>query len=211
MIKIEKAEVAGIEPALRAMRNPLDSWDKSDSGIRYTGIDETPEFHVGEADMELALRLVRAGTDHSKFMRMIVVYCDVTAPLYWWKEADTYRAGVEKNSCSTMHTLHKYEITRDMFSLDSDSAADTAIIGALEYLRKQYLQTQDRGVWRHMVQLLPESFNQKRTMMISYAALRAMYRARRHHKLLEWRNFCAWIETLPYSRLITEGICDDYN
>lgn len=210
MIKIEKVEVAGLEPALRAMRNPLDSWEKSDSGIRYEGIDETPKFHVGEADMELALRLVRSGTDHSKFMRMIVVYCDVTAPLYWWKEADTYRAGVEKNSCSTMHTLHKYEITRDMFSFDGESAAETGVVGALEYLRQQYLKTQDLDLWRRMVQLLPESFNQKRTMMMSYAALRAMFRARRHHKLLEWRQFCDWIRTLPYSRLITEGISDDY-
>ena len=206
MIKVENVQMWGIEHAVRAIRNPMSSWDKSDSGIFYEGIDEKPVFRIGKDDMELALKLVRAGTDHSKFMRMIVVYCDVTAPLYWWKEADTYRAGVEKNSCSTMHTLHKYEITRAMFSFDDYGDAEESVIRELENMRRQYLKTQDPEIWRDMVQLLPCSFNQKRTMMLSYAALRNIYRARRGHKLTEWRQFCRWIQTLPNANLITEGI-----
>lgn len=208
MIYIDRVEVTGTGTAIRAMRNPLNSWAQSDSKcINYAG------YTIGEADMQLALKLVRSGTDHSKFARMIVVYADITAPLYWWKEADTYRMGVEKNSCSTMHTLHKKEITLDDFSTD-DMPDDTrsvmqSTVDKLEELRKRYLKTHDKAVWRAMIQLMPESYMQMRTCMISYAALRNMYRSRRCHKLSEWQRFCRWIESLPNSRLITEGINDN--
>lgn len=207
MIKIENVVVNNIESAVRGMRNPHESWSRSDSRTVYSGIDEQEHYEVGAADKTLMLSLVGAGTDHSKFMRFITVCCDVTAPLYWWKEFDTYRFGVEKNSCSTMHTLHKRDLTLDDFSTDgmTDFAAAEleSIIRTLNGLRGRYEESQNSEHWRSMVQLLPSCYNQRRTVMMSYQALRNMYRARKHHKLTEWRQFCGWIETLPVHELFT--------
>lgn len=203
MIKIEHTEVYGWGPAIRGMRNPKNSWDKSDSGP-----------FVGDNDLALMKALAKAGTDHGKFMRMIVVYCDITAPLYWYKEMDTYRMGVEKNSCSTMHKIHAKELTLEDFSHEHLRVAAknvlTNTIKALNAERAGFIGEGleplkgDKQCWYSMIQLLPSSYNQRRTYMFSYAALRNMYHARKNHKLDEWREFCEWVETLPYSSLITD-------
>ena len=197
MIKIECVGVQGWESALRGMRNPLNSWDKADTG--YCG-DFNPE--IGENDLSLMKRLSSAGTDHAKYERFIDVTCDITAPLYFFKELDTYRAGVEKNSCSTMHKIHANEFTLDDFSHEHlvgarlDCLLNT--IDNLNEARIAFLETNDKGYWWQMIQLLPSSYNQKRTYKISYQALKNMYYARRNHKLDEWHTFCEWAETLPY-------------
>ena len=209
MIKIERTEVVGWDAAIRGMRNPLNSWDKSDSMISMG------DTFVGENDLGLMQRLVKAGSDHSKFMRMLVVYCDITAPLYWWKEYDTYKVGTVANSCSTMHKIHEKEFTRDDFSwehlFDDDRGANgfyldalDGVIGVLNDARTQYRHTKDKRYWWQMIQLLPTSYNQKRTVELNYAVLRNMYHSRKNHKLNEWVDFCAWVETLPYSE---ELIC----
>ena len=231
MIHIEKQEVVGWEHAIRGMRNPLNSWDKSDSCWGCPGdvtcecIPYCKEWHyeIGINDMELMMKLRNAGTDHRKFMRMIIVYCDITAPLYWWKEFDTYRQGVEKNSCSTMHKIHSKRFTLEDFSHEKlvDEPLTEIMPGVpktlnlqstfmLEWIstvlntaRDMYLDTKDRRYWDTMIQLLPTSYNQKRTVMMSYEALANMYHARKNHKLDEWRKMCEWMETLPYSCLIT--------
>lgn len=197
MIKIECVGVQGWESALRGMRNPLNSWDKADTV--YCG-DFNPE--IGENDLSLMKRLSSAGTDHAKYERFIDVTCDITAPLYFFKELDTYRAGVEKNSCSTMHKIHAKEFTLDDFSHEHlvgarlDCLLNT--IDNLNEARIAFLETNDKGYWWQMIQLLPSSYNQKRTYKISYQALKNMYYARRNHKLDEWHTFCEWAETLPY-------------
>ena len=211
MIKIENVEIFGWEAAIRGMRNPKNSWDKSDSRYKlyYAKDNESPsEYYdvmIGPNDLKLMTTLANAGTDHGKFLRMITVFADVNAPLYWWKEADTYRMGVEKNSCSTMHKIHAKEFTMDDFSYEHNIYYGNLghTIDALNHAREQYLLTKDKKYWYSMIQTLPCSYNQKRTCMISYAALRNMYNARRFHKLDEWRDFCDWIKTLPYSELIT--------
>ena len=208
MIKIEKTEVVGWEHAIRGMRNPMNSWAKSDSELYGGG------YCVGPNDLDLMKRLVRAGTDHRKFMRMIVVYCDITAPLYWWKEFDTYKVGTVANSCSTMHTIHKKEFTLDDFSyehiLDKTFTGEVipmvlleATIKCLNENRAHYLSTKDKKYWWQMIQLLPSSYNQKRTVMLNYEVLANMYKSRKNHKLDEWREFCEWMKELPYSELIT--------
>lgn len=208
MIKIEKTEVVGWEHAIRGMRNPLNSWDKSDSELYGGG------YCVGPNDLDLMKRLVRAGTDHRKFMRMITVYLDITAPLYWWKEFDTYKVGTVANSCSTMHKIHAKEFTLEDFSyehvLDETFTGEVipmvlleATIKCLNENRAHYLSTKDKKYWWQMIQLLPSSYNQKRTVMLNYEVLANMYRSRKNHRLDEWREFCEWIETLPYSELIT--------
>ena len=235
MIKFEDTEVVGWEHAIRGMRNPLGSWEKSDSDWNYDCIEDPDnfyeyktkdEFEVGPNDLNLMMRLRNAGTDHRKFMRMIAVYVDITAPLYWWKEFDTYKVGTVANSCSTMHTIHKKEFTPDDFShehLDGDGqypfmiqlggdARDTVTINAVQYLmsliellnqyREKYLKTKDKFYWWQMIQLLPTSYNQKRTVMLNYEVLANVYASRRDHKLDEWHKFCDWIKTLPYSELI---------
>ena len=212
-IKIENTEVVGWNAALRGMRNPYNSWGKADSYWTHIEDPETLEtapfqFFVGEADKDLARRLVKAGTDHSKFMRMIVVYADITAPLYWFKEYDTYKVGTVANSCSTMHKIYSKEFTLDDFSIEhllDPEGLFADIITDLNSWRKDYLRTRtkDKEFWWQMIQLLPSSYNQRRTVMLNYAVLRNMYHARRDHKLDEWRDFCKWIETLPYSDLIT--------
>lgn len=202
VIKIENADVFGWEATIRGMRNPLNSWDKSDSYFTDHGVS------VGENDLNLMKRLIKAGSDHSKFMRMICVTVDLTAPLYWWKEYDTYKVGTVANSCSTMHKLTAKEFTMEDFSFEdcdkwTKDVVCSCIINALNMNRNKYLETGDKEVWRQLVQLLPSSYNQKRTVQFNYAVLKNIYHSRRHHKLTEWHTFCEWIESLPYSELIT--------
>lgn len=238
MITFEHAEVVGWEAAIRGMRNPMNSWERSDSqlcksmdgfedchvGVHGScprgdeGYFKEDIFCVGKNDFELMQRLARAGTDHRKFMRMIVVYVDVTAPLYWWKEMETYKVGTVSNSCSTMHSIHKKPFNAYDFScedlLTSNKLPDVFrakspvqvlfdTIDTLNACRKMYLETGDKTWWRQMIQLLPDSYNQRRTLMLNYEVLANIYRARRNHKLTEWMEFCRWIESLPYSELIT--------
>ena len=239
MIKLENTEVVGWEHAIRGMRNPMNSWDKSDSDYRpilckrcdnCTSYQleqwedcekcevemETSShggFMIGPNDLDLMARLRNAGTDHRKFMRMITVYLDITAPLYWWKEFDTYKVGTVANSCSTMHKIHAKEFTLEDFShehLIDDKSAEVLgleylefLIGGLNKHRKQYLETKDKKYWWQMIQLLPTSYNQKRTVMLNYEVLANIYKSRKNHKLDEWHEFCEWIESLPYSELIT--------
>lgn len=226
MIKIECTHVDGWVSAIRGMRNPMNSWKQSDSG--YGCVDKscescdfdhnwcgnTGEYKIGEKDLSLMKRLVKAGSDHSKFMRMITVTCDITAPLYWWKEFDTYKVGTVRNSCSTMHKIQAKEFTFNDFShehlLEDDfdvyapmNVLDTIIV-ALNFHREQFNKTKDKKHWYQMIQLLPSSYNQKATVQVNYAVLRNMYHSRKNHKLDEWHTLCHWIETLPYSELITE-------
>ena len=221
MLKIENTEVLGWEHAIRGMRNPMNSWDKSDSGycqrdllrdcttcvhkstdypVCYSGFD------IGPNDYALMKNLCNAGTDHRKFMRMITVYLDITAPLYWWKEFDTYKVGTVANSCSTMHKIHAKEFTLEDFSCEKlyDPLGDLRpTIDRLNVYRERYLETKDKNDWWQMIQLLPTSYNQKRTVMLNYEVLANIYKSRRNHKLDEWHTFCDWIEELPYSELIT--------
>lgn len=228
MIKIENTEAIGWEHAVRGMRNPLNSWHKSDSEHKYYGGDcYKGVFELGDNDKDLMKRLNKAGTDHRKFMRMIAVYADITAPLYWWKEFDTYKVGTVANSCSTMHKIHAKRFDVDDFSRDyiwddtiaraktqlvatednpvylNDAEILIYTVGMLNELRELYLETKDRRYWYKMIQLLPSSYNQKRTVMLNYEVLANMYKSRKNHKLDCWRDFCKWIETLPYSELIT--------
>lgn len=219
MINLEHTEVIGWEHAIRGMRNPMNSWDKTDSDYEDT---EWGRINwIGDNDLDLMKRLVKAGTDHRKFMRMITVYADVTAPLYWWKEYDTYKVGTVANSCSTMHKIHSEKITLDDFSIDclglelSDTDYEDGqcrlvdwfshVADMCEQLRTLFVETKDVKYWRALIQLLPESYNQKRTVMLNYEVLANIYKSRKNHKLDEWREFCKWIEELPYSELITGG------
>ena len=250
MLKIENAEVVGWEHAIRGMRNPMNSWEKSDSRMVYcdgecSSCDAYELFSddscmtalgeniiIGPNDRELAVKLAKAGTDHRKFMRMITVYLDITAPLYWWKEFDTYKVGTVANSCSTMHKIAAKEFTLEDFScehmyhedynrdlitsaiVDEDERSMHAVwatpldilkftIEMLNSYREQYLTTLDKDDWWQMIQLLPSSYNQKRTVMLNYEVLANIYKSRRNHKMDEWHTLCDWIETLPYSELIT--------
>ena len=244
MIKIEETETYGWEAAIRGMRNPKNSWGKSDSyfGPEYLEDEDTyVKQCIGQNDSDLMHRLCAAGTDHRKFMRMIVVYCDITAPLYWWKEFDTYKVGTVANSCSTMHKIHAKEFTIEDFSHEhlienpdpdevtlapekqyEDYADDEKylnfnyytvtlypkdlleiIIEGLNKYRNKYLETKDKKYWWQMIQLLPSSYNQKRTVMLNYEVLTNIYNSRKNHKLDEWHDFCDWIKTLPYSDFIT--------
>ncbi len=210
MIKIEYTKVEGFEPAIRGMRNPLNSWDKIDSGYQPIYIDgnfEGVEYIIGENDLGLAKRLIAAGSDHRKFMRMIVVWVDITAPFYWWKEFDTYKVGTVANSCSTMHRIHAKELTLDDFGTEHLNEHSLNIlkltIRNLNTARAAFTEGKDKEDWWQMIQLLPTSYNQKRTVMLNYEVLRNMYHARQNHKLDEWRELCRWIEALPYSELIT--------
>lgn len=239
MIKIENVTIHGLEETIRGMRNPMNSWDKSDSGIcgggdKHIGCDNCCEhdcghsfdggFHVGKADHELMMKLAAGGSVHAKYRRMIIVYVDITAPLYWWKEFDTYKVGTVANSCSTMHKIHAKEFTMDDFSHEHLSVASqkvlSYVIDELNMSRERYLEhdelskyTKDalntkypqckKDIWWQMIQLLPSSYNQKRTVMLNYEVLVGIYRWRKEHKLDEWREFCQWIEKLPYSEIIT--------
>jgi hypothetical protein len=212
MIKLEKTEVFGWESAIRGMRNPMNSWDKSDSYYDWWE-DPSPinpndgiRFFVGENDLKLMKKLSNAGNDHGKFLRMINVTVDITAPLYWWKEFDTYKVGTVANSCSTMHKIHAKEFTLDDFShehlyLDSKEMLETIIKGLNAY-REDFLREKDNDYWWQMIQMLPSSYNQKRTVQLNYQVLKSMYFARKNHKLDEWREFCEWVEGLPYFKEI---------
>lgn len=230
MIKFENTEVTGWEAAIRGMRNPLNSWKKSDSFEFPPDEDGNP--WIGLKDFNLMKRLRNAGTDHRKFMRMITVYVDITAPLYWWKEFDTYKVGTVANSCSTMHKIAAKEFTLEDFSCEhlfddysleeqltygcSDTGDDNfcytskdalqVICDILNHHRFMYLETKDKKYWWQMIQLLPSSYNQKRTIMLNYEVLANIYKSRQNHKLDEWRDFCKWIKTLSYSELITGEI-----
>ena len=208
MINIELLEMSGIGSAIKGMRNPMNSWEKSDS--YYIWPDDT-EFHIGPNDHDLMMKLRNAGTDHRKFMRMIVVYADITAPLYWWKEFDTYKVGTVANSCSTMHKIADKEFTLDDFSVEhltegNRQGFEQCVLSALNTARENFLETKDKLWWWQMIQELPSSYNQKRTIMLNYEVLVNMYGSRKNHKLDEWRDFCKWVETLPHSELITGGI-----
>lgn len=206
MIRIEKTETYGWETAIRGMRNPLNSWDKSDTSF-YSYPRKGVAHSIGKNDLSLMKRLSAAGNDHGKYLRMITVTCDITAPFYWWKEYDTYKVGTVANSCSTMHKIQDKEFTLKDFShehLDERvEAVLCATISTLNQCREKYLETQDKFWWWQMIQLLPTSYNQKRTVQLNYAVLKNIYHSRRNHKLDEWCMFCSWIETLPYSELIT--------
>ena len=208
MIQIENTEVTGLKAAIRGMRNPMNSWAQSDS--HYAEYPDDDVYCVGKKDLDLMKRLVSAGTDHSKFMRMIAVSADVTAPLYWWKEYDTYKVGTVANSCSTMHKIAAKRFELDDFSHDKmhDNTMNILeiVVNNLNYARDMYLiaeQENKKSYWWQMIQLLPSSYNQRRTVLLNYAVLRNIYHARRNHKLDEWHRLCEWIEELPYSELIT--------
>ena len=248
MIKIDNVDIVGFKNAIRGMRNPLNSWDKSDSSYIYEDgcgskyyEDEDNElifdydYAIGPEDMDLMHRLANAGTDHRKYLRMIVVWMDILAPLYWWKEFDTYKVGTVANSCSTMHKIAEKEFTLDDFSFehlftvydavnegaDLDSKVFTAIdidgekcfyspskfidmtCQMLNKYRDLFNKTKDKRYWWQMIQLLPSSYNQKRTVMMNYEVLCNIYHSRKGHKLGEWNEFCSWIENLPNSELIT--------
>ena len=215
MIKIENTEVYGWEAAIRGMRNPKNSWDLSDTEYADEGgYLRVP--NIGEKDLKLMKTLAKAGNDHGKFMRMINVTCDIVAPLYWWKEFDTYKVGTVADSCSTMHKIADKEFTIDDFSHEHLYAVTDNIgirwncleslestIQHLNAARECFLCIKDKDVWYQMIQLLPSSYNQRRTVQLNYQVLKNMYHARKNHKLDEWHDFCHWIEKLPYSELIT--------
>ena len=250
MIQIEKTQILGLEPAIRGMRNPMNSWVKSDSGVEctmdklgdclnddYINCDDCHTFKIGPNDHDLMLRLARAGSVDGKFRRMIAVYVDITAPLYWWKEFDTYKVGTVANSCSTMHKIHAKEFSLEDFShehlLGEGCIPDHAYqnphdilsltVESLNFYRQKFLETgseikkchfnelekreelgkRQKQYWWQMIQLLPSSYNQKRTVMLNYEVLSNIYQHRRNHKLDEWRELCKWIEGLPYSEVIT--------
>ena len=208
MIEISNVEVFGWEAAIRGMRNPKNSWDKSDSGYcpRYDNDPLYFGFKVGPNDLKLMKTLANAGDDHGKFLRMINVTLDINAPLYWWKEFDTYKVGTVANSCSTMHKIHAKEFVMEDFSHEHNLYYGNLghTIDALNHAREQYLLTKNKKYWYSMIQTLPTSYNQKRTVQLNYAVLKNMYHSRRFHKLDEWRNFCEYfIRKLPYSELIT--------
>lgn len=216
MIKIENIEVFNFEGAFRGLRNPMNSWNKSDSYIDAL----TNKYIIGENDLKLAQRMIGAGTDESKFMRQIFVSMDITAPLYWWKEADTYKIATVSNSCSTMHKITSSEITEENYSFDpepdkplTDLPTDDYVrildiknraVADVEWLRKKYNETKDKRYWRLLIQINPDGWLQKRTWTGNYQNLRNMYFARKNHKLIEWIQFCQIIEQLPYSK---ELIC----
>ena len=221
MIKLENTILPSADQwkaIIFGARNPLNSWSRSDSKFdedeNFDPEDYPCAFMLGDNDYSLMHRLAKAGTDHRKFMRMIAVYVDITAPLYWWKEFDTYKVGTVANSCSTMHKIADKKFTMADFSCehlydfcpDCDIDSATVLrytIGRLNYCRKKYLETKDKKYWWPLIQLLPSSYNQKRTVMLNYEVLANMYRSRNNHKLDEWHTFCDWIETLPHSELIT--------
>ena len=233
MIKIENTKVVGWEEAIRGMRNPMNSWAKSDSGWEsdyfnttnydsrtYVECNGEDSYFLGPNDAGLMMKLRNCGTDHRKFMRMITVYMDITAPLYWWKEYDTYKVGTVANSCSTMHKISAKEFTFDDFSHEkliqsvcmgiqeqhiriSPIQALGTTIECLNSYRDLYLKTKDKKYWWQMIQLLPSSYNQRRTVMLNYEVLANMYKSRKNHKLDEWRTFCEYVKTFPYSELIT--------
>ncbi len=203
MIRLERTSVMNFENAMRGARNPLNSWNRSDSYYDGQG-----DYVLGENDLSLAIRLCKSGSDHRKFIRQIFVSVDITAPLYWWKEYDTYKIATVANSTSTMHKIHSKPFSMEDFSCDKMSEPTKQVMGSLiEYLEKlrvNFVQTKDKAIWNDIIQLLPSSYNQMRTCTLNYETLINIYYARKNHKLDEWHRFCDWIETLPYAKeLIT--------
>lgn len=230
MIKLEHTVLSSpeqMEFVIEGMRNPMNSWDKSDSKVVRTPHNLDDYIDIGKNDVYLMQCLAKAGTDHRKYMRMIPVYVRITAPLYWWKEFDTYKVGTVANSCSTMHKIQEKEFTLDDFSYEhlNDILLGTFIpivnnnhmivspkeilkrfiIPSLNHARTEFLESKDKAYWWQMIQLLPSSYNQTRNVMLNYEVLSNMYHSRKNHKLDEWRDFCKWIETLPYSELIIDS------
>lgn len=210
MIKLENVVLASpeqMEFIIEGMRNPMNSWEKSDSTIVKTDHEVDDYIDIGKTDYLLMQRLSKAGTDHRKFMRMMPVYVRITAPLYWWKEFDTYKVGTVSNSCSTMHKIHDKEFTLEDFSTEYLSYPSLKnlkdIIKCMNDYREEYLKDKEKHNWWQMIQLLPSSYNQTRNVMMNYEVLANIYQWRKDHKLDEWREFCKWIEGLPYSELIT--------
>ena len=213
MLKVENVEVLGWEHAIRGMRNPKNSWAKSDSGPECPYGKEKccgecqQNFCIGPNDKQLMMALRNAGTDHRKFMRMITVYLDITAPLYWWKEFDTYKVGTVANSCSTMHKITDKPFELDDFSHEHLGFQSVRVlkdtIKVMNDCREEFIKDHEKENWWQLIQLLPSSYNQKRTVMLNYEVLANIYKSRRHHKLDEWHTLCDRIESLPYSELIT--------
>ncbi len=207
MIKLERASVMNFENAIRGARNPMNSWAKSDSYY-----DEKGNYTLGENDLSLAVRLCKSGSDHRKFIRQIFVSVDITAPLYWWKEYDTYKIATVANSTSTMHKIHSKPFTMEDFSCEKMSEKTKQVmkqlIEYLEELRQHFVQTKEKADWNDMIQLLPSSYNQMRTCTFNYETLINIYYARRNHKLEEWHHFCDWIQTLPYAKELITTIKD---
>ena len=244
MIKLERTVVMGMESAIRGMRNPMNSWDKSDSVIctdretcedcpcrdsaRHGGCTrhELDPFVIGPNDHDLAMRLIKGGPVEAKFRRQIFVSVDITAPLYWWKEFDTYKVGTVANSCSTMHKIHAKEFTREDFSCErllgdkgcavgwgyedfDDIGVLDLVIAMLNHNREAFIETKDKRFWDCMIQLLPTSYNQMRTITFNYEVLAGMYKSRKNHKLQEWRDLCEWALTLPYPEFITGKVSEE--
>ena len=209
MVEIKHLDTYGWQHAIRHMRNPMNSWDKSDSDVDYYGDCCGGVFVLGENDRDLATRLIKAGPEHRKFLREIAIWCDITAPLYWWKQFDTYNVGVTKNSCSTMHKIHAKEFEISDFSVEhlyekNLALYNTYLIPNMNYYRERYLETKDKDDWWQLIQLLPDTYIQTRGVMMNYEVVRKMYHERKNHKLDEWVYFCNFMaEHLPYSELIT--------
>jgi hypothetical protein len=221
MIKIENTEVYGFEAAIRGMRNPMNSWDKSDSNwyeklefcrVPIKTCKEIGGYCIGDNDWKLMKQLAKAGSVHAKYRRMITVTCDITAPMFWWAEYDTYKVGTVRNSCSKMHKIHSVELLNEDFSCEGCKEVGSwatlcfvTVQNTCNKLREKYNETKEKKYWRALIELLPESYNQRATVQLNYEVLAGIYRWRKDHKLDEWHTFCKWVESLPYSEIITGG------
>ena len=214
MIKIEKTEVYGFKAAIRGMRNPMNSWDRSDSDCKTIIRDNGKyvEDFIGDNDLKLMRQLAKSGSVHAKYRRMITVTCDITAPMFWWAEFDTYKVGTVRNSCSKMHKIHSQELLNEDFSCEGcreigswATLCFVTVQNTCNKLREKYNETKEKKYWRALIELLPESYNQRATVQLNYEVLAGMYYWRKDHKLDEWHTFCEWVESLPYSEIITGG------
>lgn len=221
MIKIEGTEIYGFEAAIRGMRNPMNSWDRSDSGwceqqefctVPIATCQKIGGYCIGDNDLKLMKQLASAGSVHAKYRRMITVTCDITAPMFWWAEYDTYKVGTVRNSCSKMHKIHSVELLNEDFSCEGCKEVGSwamlcfvTVQNTCNKLREKYNETKEKKYWRALIELLPESYNQRATVQLNYEVLAGMYRWRKDHKLDEWHTFCEWVESLPYSEIITGG------
>ena len=214
MIKIENAEVYGFEAAIRGMRNPMNSWSRSDSNFKTIIRDNGKyvEDFIGDNDLKLMRQLAKSGPVHAKYRRMITVTCDITAPMFWWAEYDTYKVGTVRNSCSKMHKIHSKELLNEDFSCEGcreigswATLCFVTVQNTCNKLREKYNETKEKKYWRALIELLPESYNQRATVQLNYEVLAGMYYWRKDHKLDEWHTFCEWVESLPYSEIITGG------
>ena len=214
MIKIDNTEVYGFEAAIRGMRNPMNSWSRSDSDCKTIIRDNGKyvEDFIGDNDLKLMRQLAKSGPVHAKYRRMITVTCDITAPMFWWAEFDTYKVGTVRNSCSKMHKIHSQELLNEDFSCEGcreigswATLCFVTVQNTCNKLIKKYNETKEKKYWRALIELLPESYNQRATVQLNYEVLANMYKSRKDHKLDEWHEFCEWVESLPYSEIITGG------